>query len=289
MSGAFTEGWYRLFLRAFPPGHRVEYGAEIVGTLLNDSPRRVPSLRETAGLLTAGFAARARAATGEAGPWWVDGVHLGLLTLALANLAYGIADHASPWWLTASAVLAVAFLRGWALLALPFALAVALSTGRAMVLGAEAVDWSPFLGPAYGNWVSLAPYGLLAIGPAVLAAGRSRDLRIRPWWWLVIPAAALVLTYTSGVRVYGDTWQLVRTGTEGVLLLAGVWATAVARSPRWALAATIYVLPGAASALTNPPSSARDIGYWLTLAGLLLAMAATAWRPQPIPERRHLP
>ena len=137
MSGAFAEGWYRLFLRAFPPGHRVEYCAEIVGTLLSDTSRRVPSLRETAGVLTAGFAARTRAATGEAGPWWVDGTQLGVLVLALANLAHGIADHVSLWWLTASTVLVVALLRGWTLLALPFALAVAFSIARAMVLGAE--------------------------------------------------------------------------------------------------------------------------------------------------------
>ena len=289
MSGTFAEGWYRLFLRAFPPGHRGEYGAEIVGTLLSGTSRRVPSLRETAGLLTAGFAARVRAATGEAGPWWVDGVQLGLLMLALANLAYGIADHASPWWLTASTLLVVAFLRGWTLLALPLALAVTFSIARAMMLGAEVVARTPFIGPAYGNWVSLAPYGLLAIGSLVLAAGRSRGLRTRPWWWLVVPAAALILTHTPGVREYGETWQLIRAATEGVLLLAGVWATAAARSPRWALAAAIYVLPGEASALNNPPASVKDTGYWLTLAGLLLAMATTAWRPQPMSERRQLP
>ncbi|MFC5748080.1 hypothetical protein [Actinomadura rugatobispora] len=289
MSGAFTEGWYRLFLRAFPPGHRVEYGAEIIGTLLGGTSRRAPSPRETAGLLTAGFAARARAAT--AAPWWADGLQLGLLMLALANLAYGIADHASPWWLAASALLVGALLRGWALVALPLALAVASSTGRAMLLGAQATSWLPqILGPANHNWVSMAPYGVLAIGALALAAsrsGRPQRLRARPLWWLVIPAACFALTYMPGSREYGETWQLVRAGTESVLLLAGVLATAIARSPRWALAAAIYVLPGVASPLINPPSNAQDIGYWLTLIGLLLAMLATAWRPQPIPERRH--
>jgi len=294
MSGAFTRGWYRLFLRTFPPAHRAEYGAEMLDTLLNDTSRRAPSPRETAGLLTAGFAARARAAAGEAGPWWADGVHLGLLMLALANLAYGIGDHASPGWLAASAVLVVALLRGWALMVLPLALAVAFSTGRAMLVGAETTSWPPqFFGPAYHNWASLAPYGVLAIGAMALAAIRAgnlsgpRALRARPLWWLVIPAAALALTSMPGSREYGETWQLVRAGTEGVLLLAGVLATAIARSPRWALAATIYVLPAVASPLTNPPSNAQDTGYWLTLTGLLLAMAATAWRPQPVPERRH--
>ncbi|MCA2226604.1 hypothetical protein [Nonomuraea aurantiaca] len=276
MSETFTESWYRLFLRAFPSGHRAEYGAEILGTLMNDSPRRVPSPRETAALVTAGFAARARKA--GLAPWWADGVHLGLLALALANLAYNIADHASPWWLALSAVLVVALLRGWALAALPVALAVALSTGRAMVFGAEATGWAPFFGPAYHNWVSLTPYGLLAAGALILAARRSRDLRTRPWWWLAIPAAAIVLTYAPNFVEYGETWQLLRAATEGVLLLAGLWATTVARSPRWALAAAIYVLPGLASALTNPPSSVRYMAYWSVLAGLLLITTATGWR-----------
>ncbi|MEU6039835.1 hypothetical protein ABZ801_30990 [Actinomadura sp. NPDC047616] len=205
-------------------------------------------------------------------------MHLGLLTLALANLAYGIADQASPWWLAVSAMLVIALMRGWGLATLPLALVVAFSTSRAMVFGFEATYWAPFFGPAYYNWISLAPYGLLAAGAVILAARRSWNLRTRPWWWLAIPAAALVLAYTPDVREYGPIWQLVRAGTEGVLLLAGVWATAVARSPRWALAAAIYVLPGVASALTNPPTSAQDTGYWLTLAGLLLVMAATATR-----------
>ncbi|WUH98731.1 hypothetical protein OHR68_35305 [Spirillospora sp. NBC_00431] len=285
MSGTFTERWYRLFLRAFPPGHRAEYGAEILDTLLNDTPRRIPSPRETAGLLTAGLAARARA---TAAPWWADGAQLGLLMLALANLAYGIADHASPGWLAASALLVLALLRGWVPMAVPLALAVAFSTGRAMLIGPEATAWpSQFFGPAYHNWVSLAPYGVLAIGTIALAAGRPRHLRARPLWWLVIPAAALALTYLPGTREYGEAWQLVRAGTETVLLLAGVLATAVARTPRWALAAAIYVLPGAASPLTNPPSNTQDLGYWLTLTALLLVMAATAWRPHPISTARH--
>ncbi|WP_106402836.1 hypothetical protein [Actinocorallia populi] len=169
-------------------------------------------------------------------------------------------------------------LRGRVLVALPLALAVVFSTGRAMMFGTEATGWAPFLGPAYQNWVSLAPYGLLAAGAVALAARGSRGLRIRPWWWLVIPAAALVLTYAPGFRVYGEAWQLARAGTEGVLLMAGLCATVVARSPRWALAAAVYVLPGVASALVNPPSSMQDIGYRLALAGLLAALAATAWR-----------
>ncbi|MFI0482602.1 hypothetical protein [Actinomadura sp. 9N215] len=294
MSGAFTEGWYRLFLRAFPSGHRAEYGAEILGTLLNDTTRRVPSPRETAGLLTAGFAARARAAAGDATPsWWTDGAHLGLLTLSLANLVYGIADHASTGWLAASAALVVALLRGWVLIVLPLALAVAFSTGRAMLVGPEASSWLPqFFGPAYHNWASLAPYGVLAIGALALAAlalaaGRPRNLRTRPLWWLAIPAGAAALTYLSQIQEYGETWQLLRAGTESVLLLAGVLATAVARSPRWALAAAIYVLSGVTSQVTNPPPNAQDLGYWLTLTALLLAIAATAWRPQPIPDPRR--
>ncbi|MFG2086800.1 hypothetical protein [Spirillospora sp. NPDC048824] len=93
------------------------------------------------------------------------------------------------------------------------------------------------------------------------------------------------LTYMPGNHEYGEIWQLVRVGTESVLLLAGVLTTAIARSPRWALAAAIYLLPGAASPLINPPPNAQDTGYWLALIGLLLAMIATAWRPQLLPDR----
>jgi hypothetical protein len=211
--------------------------------------------------------------------------------LALANMAYGIADHSSPWWLAASAALVAALLRGRALVALPLALFVALSTSRAMLLGTQASS-SPaqILGPANHNWVSLVPYGVLALGAVALAAGRPagpRRLRARPLWWLVVPAASFVLTYMPGNHEYGQTWQMVRAGTESALLLAGVLATAIARSPRWALASAIYVLPGVTSPLLNPPANAQDTGYWLTLIGLLLAMIATAWRPQPLPERHH--
>ncbi|TMQ93686.1 hypothetical protein ETD83_24885 [Actinomadura soli] len=286
MNKTFAEHWYRLFLRAFPPGHRAEYGAEIIGTLLNDASRRVPSLRETAGLLTAGYAARARAATGGPVPWWADGAHLGLLMFALAHMAYRIADHASPGWLAVSALLVVAFLRGWTLLALPLALAVALSTGRTMLWGLEATE-AKFLGPAYHDWISLAPYGVLVAGAVVIAIRRPRVLRARSWWWSAIPVTAFVLVHTPGVREYGETWQLARAGIEGAVLLAGMWATAVARSPRWALAAAIYVLPGVASAMVNPPSNTQDLGYWTALAALLLAIAATAWKPQPMAEHHR--
>ncbi|MBO2460380.1 hypothetical protein [Actinomadura violacea] len=275
MSGTFTETWYRLCLRAFPPGHRNEYGAEMLGTLLDGPPRRTPSPRETAGLMTAGFIARFRQAAASTSPWWADGIHLGLLTLSLANLSYCIADHTSVWWLAVSTALVITLLRGWVPLAVPLALLVALSTGRAMLFGAST---TAFLGPAYVNWVSLAPYGMLAIGAVALLLGRPK-LRSRPWWWLAIPAAAVVLAHAPGIREYGETWQLFRAGTEAVLLLIGVWATAAARSPRWALAAALYVLPGAASALADPPPNVQDTGYWLTLTALLLAMTATAWRP----------
>ncbi|WP_173096891.1 hypothetical protein [Actinomadura verrucosospora] len=79
---------------------------------------------------------------------------------------------------------------------------------------------------------------MLAIGAVALLIGRPKP-RSRPWWWLAIPAAA-------------------------------------ARSPHWALAAALYVLPGAASALTNPPPNVQDTGYWPTLTALLLAMTSTA-------------
>ncbi|MGK5557771.1 hypothetical protein ACSNOI_39830 [Actinomadura kijaniata] len=278
MSAVAAERWYRAFLRAFPSRHRAEYGAEILGTLLNDAPPR-PSPRETAGLVTAGLTARAREAVAGPAPWWADGLHLGLLAIALANLSSNLSDHASPPWLAVSAALVVALLRGRTPVTLPLALVVAVSTGRAMLFGVEATHWSPLLGPAYHNWVSLIPHGLLAAGAVVLAARRSRDLRVRPWWWLAIPALFLVLAWTPGGWGYGELWQAARAGTEGVVLLGGIAATAVAPSPRWALAAALYVLPGAVSAAVYPPASAQDLAYWLTLTFLPPAMAVTARRP----------
>ncbi|WP_131739263.1 hypothetical protein [Actinomadura roseirufa] len=295
-AAALTERWYRMFLRAFPAGHRGEYGAEVIGTLMAGPARRVPSPRETAGLVTAGFAARFRKSADEPAPWWADGVQLGMLALALANLAYGIGDRASMPWLGVSALMVLALLRGWAIASLPLALAIAFSTARAMMFGSEAASWGSFYGPAYWNWSSLAPYGLLLAGSAVLAARGRHDLRTRPWWWLAVPIAAALLTHASGRTAdgvlgltggaYGDFWQFTRAGLEGVLLLAGVWATALARSPRWALAAAMYVVPGAAAAAVHPPNGLQGIGYWLTLPALVLVMVATAARFSRVREAR---
>jgi hypothetical protein len=86
----------------------------------------------------------------------------------------------------------LALMRGWALVSLPLAVAVALSTGRVMIFGGQAGEWGPgLLGPPYHNWSPLIAYGLLAAGATVLAAHRPRGLRRRSWFWPAVPAAAV--------------------------------------------------------------------------------------------------
>jgi hypothetical protein len=288
------EAWHELLLRAYPSGYRDAHGAEIVGTLMEASvpDRRFPSLREAAGLLTGGFTARARRAVDNPTPWWADGLHLGVFMLAVVNLAYaftGFTGAGDAWvgsrsgWVAGSMLLVLFLLRGWIWAALPLALAAVFGASRYVIFGADAFGWMPFYAPIYPSWESLTPYWLLATGVIVLAAQRSRPLRARSWWWLVIPVAALAFAQLglAGQWGFSSVWSLARAGLEGGLLLAGVWATAVAGSPRWVLAAAIYVLPGEVSAVSHLSLQSRspvDVTYWAVLAVLLLTMAATAYR-----------
>ncbi|HEX2313185.1 MAG TPA: hypothetical protein VHJ17_05605, partial [Thermomonospora sp.] len=181
---------YRLLLRAYPAGYRARHGAEMLGMLMEISgPRRLPPPRETWALLGGGLATRARRAVERPGAWWADGLHLGVLLLALANLAYAALDHTRPGetaaiWVAVSAALVLALLRGMARTALPLALVVAFGVSRSMLFGTGALGWPGFDGPAYHNWISLAPYGAMAAGALVLAARPAREARARSWWWL---------------------------------------------------------------------------------------------------------
>ncbi|GAA2072519.1 hypothetical protein [Actinomadura alba] len=311
------ETWYELLLRAYPAGYREAHGAEVVGTLLEASGpgRRLPSLRESAGLLVGGFTARARRVADGPTPWWADGLHLGVFTLAVINLAYaitGFTGAGDAWvasragWVAGSVLLVLVLLRGWVWPAVPLVLAGAFGVSRHLLFDFDALGWMPIYAPIYSNWASLTPYWLLAGGVIALAvrsslaarsssatrasaeggssaAGASRGLRARSWRWLAIPVAALVFTGLglAGHWGFSSVWTLARAGLEGGLLLAGVGATAVARSPRWALAAAIYLLPGAVSAaghLSLQPRGSLDTIYWAVLTALLAVMAATAYR-----------
>lgn len=71
----------------------------------------------------------------------------------------------------------------------------------------------------------------------------------------------------------------MRAAVEGALLLAGIGATITTRSPRWALAAAIHIVPGGLNTVLHLPMSSRqDSAYRLILAALLIAMAALSRR-----------
>ncbi|MEU4230143.1 hypothetical protein AB0F17_38130 [Nonomuraea sp. NPDC026600] len=168
-------------------------------------------------------------------------------------------------------------MRGWARVSLPLAVAVAVSTGRVMMFGGDVTAWGTgLLGPSYHNWVSLIPYGLLAAGAAVLAVRRPRDLRRRSWVWPAIPVAAVLVTYVLDAP-YGVLAQVMRAGLEAGLLLLAVWATAVARSPRWIMAAAMYVLPIQVTAVVYKTPVSQELAYHVLLAALLLSVAAALW------------
>ncbi|MEU7858770.1 hypothetical protein [Nonomuraea sp. NPDC049141] len=273
MSRSLAERWYELVLLTYPKGYRAEYGADIMGALME--ARRLPSIRETVVLIREGVAERARGAAADRVPWWADGVHLGVTVIAVANLTYALMDRAGPAWIAVSTALMLTLMRGWARVSLPLAVAVAVSTGRVMLFGGDVTAWgSGLLGPSYHNWVSLIPYGLLAAGAAVLAVRRPRGLRRRSWFWPAIPAAAVLVAYVFD-GPYGELWSLVRAGLEAGLLLVAVWATAVARSPRWIMAAAMYVLPIQVTAAVYTWSGTQ--AYHVVLAVLLLSVIAALW------------
>lgn len=275
MSRSLAERWYELVLLTYPKGYRAEHGADIMGALMAVS--EIPSIRETVVLIREGVAERARGSAAGRVPWWADGVHLGVTVIAVANLTYALMDRAGPAWIAVSTVLLLTLMRGWAWASLPLAVAVAVSTSRVMMFGGGVTEWgSDLLGPSYHNWVSLIPYGLLAAGAAVLAVRRPRDLRRRSWVWPAIPVAAVLATYVLDAP-YGELMQVVRAGLEAGLLLLAVWATAVARSPRWITAAAMYVLPIQVTAVVYKTPGTQDLAYHVLLAALLLSVAAALW------------
>ncbi|MBT2235671.1 hypothetical protein [Nonomuraea sp. NEAU-A123] len=293
MSRSLAERWYELVLLTYPKHYRAEYGADIMGALMAGT-RRLPSIRETVVLILEGVGERARGSAADRVPWWADGVHLGVTVIAVANLTYALMDRAGPAWIAVSTVLMLTLMRGWARVSLPLAVAVAVSTGRVMMFGGDVTAWgSGLLGPSYHNWVSLIPYGLLAAGAAVLAVRRPRGLRRRSWFWPAIPVAAVLVSYVLD-GPYGELWAVVRAGLEAGFLLVAVWATAVARSPRWITAAAMYVLPIQVTAAVYTQSGALDRAYHVLLAALLLSVTAALWlgtggrrdaHPPPLAER----
>ncbi|MEV5747657.1 hypothetical protein AB0L00_07535 [Actinoallomurus sp. NPDC052308] len=306
-----AESWYRRLLRAYPPAYRAAHGEEIVGTLLEVSAGDGrPSVRECAGLVTGGLAARFHERTARSVPWWADGLALGAFLIALTNLFGDLTmvevdpGSPNPVWAIGSAVLFLALLRGRLRVALPLALLAAYQVNRSLIGGDSVLGVVPNLGPDYSSGETVTRYGAMAAALAVLAVlavrGSSRP-QSRSWWWVAalaimwaarhvhIPMSSHAATFCSSdtachvarVPDYLPVVDLARAGLTMVLLSCGVWATAVTRDLRWALAGAFVLLTssGPYLALTEGvvPTTVTAV-FWALQAVLVGAMVVAARR-----------
>jgi hypothetical protein len=286
VSAARLQRRYQRLLLVYPRSYRIAHGAELVGTLMEVSQpgQSVPESREVVGLVAGGLRSRARQlTTGTA--WWLDGLHLGVLLLTLGNLVTGI--HHGWWsvaWPVAMALVVLATLRGWFLVALPLSALASVQVCRPMLhdLLPDAVNRLPFVGPGYGEIAPAAPHLLALQGLAILAVltwrGR-RVVRPRSWWWLAIPVLATALILV-GLYPSSRPWMLAFAIMEGSLLVAAFVAAYLVRDPRWALAAGIYLTPGLIWLTSNAQTmGAFGIAYWVVLTVLSLAVLVAGVRP----------
>jgi hypothetical protein len=244
---------YERLLIGYPKSYRAAHGAELVDTLMEAAPpgQRVPSWRETSGLIVGGLRARARHAAAGSTPWWLDGLHLGVFVALLVTFSGSVLARGT-WTGLAVLILAVfATMRGRIWAALPMA-----------VLASTLAVW-PFLNDvrpgamrqAYvlmpGNvWLKAAPYLVPVVGLALLAAltvragGRHR-LRRRSWWWLVVPATAGVFAGLSPLFPVGQVWVATLAVGQFFALVFALIATALARDARWVVGVAVFELSDA--------------------------------------------
>ncbi|MFC7648091.1 hypothetical protein ACFQX6_52200 [Streptosporangium lutulentum] len=164
---------YRRFLRAYPRSYRSVHGDELLDVLLEMAgpDRRVPEVREAAGLVLGGL--RERLADAAQGSAWAGGLHLGVTALSVAHLAALLPYAGSiPLWTALSALALLAVLRGRMWPALPLVL----------LTGAKAVTI------AYGG--QLFEQTLLPVDPGLLTddalfgmTGRRRSPPATRWPW----------------------------------------------------------------------------------------------------------
>jgi hypothetical protein len=83
----------------------------------------------------------------------------------------------------------------------------------------------------------VARYAVPAAVLAVLAWPRMGRPRARSWWWLLLPAAAML-------PLAGDGWALAQAGLEVGLLLVVLVVAVAALDPRPAIGAAVYLAPG---------------------------------------------
>ncbi|MCO5992687.1 hypothetical protein [Actinoallomurus rhizosphaericola] len=297
-----AESWYHRLLRAYPPAYRAAHGEEIVGTLLEVSAGRArPSARECAGLVAGGLAARFRERTARSAPWWADGLALGAFLIALTNLASDLTMvDQDLWtaygpWVICSVVLVLALLRGRLWVALPVALLEAYQVNRSLIGGDSVLRVVPEFGPVYGVGETVVQYGAMVaalVVLAVLATRRSVRPRPRSWWWLAVLAIVSVawrVHITMGSQVVPvcspegachpahvpneiPLFDLTRVGLTVLLLTCGVWATAVTRDLRWALAGAFFLLT----------STGPHVYYALTGDGVPVTLVAVFWGVQAV-------
>jgi hypothetical protein len=310
-------------LLGYPAPYRERYGGELIGTLMEAYPsRRLPSLRESAGLLDAGLVTRVRTRLGEI-PAWVAGLQLGVLLLALVqagSLQLGsllTTGHAAPAILLPPLLVVVPILLGRmgtaAVLALIQAalatyeghLAAGWPYTRVEIVSSTMIQVQPLWGSVLWTLPGVLEAWVIAAGAVVLALRRRArgPLPRRSWWWLTLPLLQAVFTaYTNPLLPAGDhSWdhQPLRASLTALLvlpiiastgfLLIALRATVETGDPRWAIAAGVYLLPtgilAAAFTLTQPAAVPT---LDTALPAVLLAAACTAAALlRTIPPRAH--
>lgn len=317
------ERWYRLMLLGYPASYRERHGGELIGTLLEAYPsRRLPSLRESAGLLTAGLITRLRTRL-ESVPAWVGGLQLGVLLLALMQAGTQLAVCREGWWLQwlvmglPPVLIVVSVLRGWmGTAAVVASIQAATLTYQAWVVNAGAAYFGEEMFSSRVVAVEHAAGGsdcwfcpgvleawVVAVGAVVLAVTRRArgPLPRRSWWWLTVPLLQAAFTaYTTTLKP--TTPQpfhqhvtapasltamsvVPMVATVGFLLIA-LQATAAIGDPRWTIAAGVYLVPTVilttALALTRP-SAVLTLDN--TLPAMLLTSACAVVLLRKIPPR----
>ncbi|MEV4221791.1 hypothetical protein [Nonomuraea sp. NPDC049725] len=290
------ERHYRLLLRAYPSGYRSDHGDELLDVLLDAAgPGRArPPAREAGALLLGGM--RARLTESAAGPAWADGLHLGVLALSLVNLAALIPYTAETGLWTALAALGfLAVLRGRVGLALPVMMLTG-SKAVAVTLGQPWLDrtllpvfpggpWAD--GPAlYGNAgpVATATSGALVVLGLLVLAARAERPRARSWWWPAVLPVAAGLDPGWDDLASPSAQTVVRVVLEAALLVTAVYAGRLTRDGRWAIAASVYLLPATAVLGEHLSLASRqEIAHWALLAVLTAASAVA-----PATARRRL-
>lgn len=277
---------YQWLLVTYPPAYRSAHGEEMIGTLLEAArpDQQLPAPREAASLLLGGLRTRAhQAAVQSPRRLWIDGLHLGVLLIVLVNLGHALQTPSRfPLWIALVALGALAVLRGWTRTALIAATITALAAARPLLPPVPLPWWLP----GYGDWSVVARYGVPAAVLAVLAWPSIGRPQARSWWWLVLPAAAVL-------PLEGQAWALAQAGLEVGLLLVVLVVSVAALDPRPAIGAAVYLVPGLVDAaeetITTGAPSTLALGSWAVLAALMVGFAAVAWRARRRQLRQREP